>query len=229
MDKVRWENVVKDKGEKIVVRFLVSLLAFFIFICSLFIYPPTSLFVFVFTFSIMIFSSIKDWPQTRWIIIRDVLFFGFGLLMYRMLDRLVVNPWLYSSGITTDVVSKIPLIGQTFLLSLSGIWDLVMGIHGGLVWGGIFVLCTFVWFVSQRDIQYLTKHYLIFILQKFLVMVFIFFLVNIPAFLAEGCFSVPGYRVLLSSTALFIIFCRGSKPNISVKPIAIFDHFIKIN
>lgn len=225
IDYARGENVfiAKNKNKLLTISCLLG--AFFIFVFSLFVYPPTSLFIFVFTSSLIFFSPLRKWRDTRRIVLKDMIFFGIGLLVYRALDRMVIIPWavqsgnfpkladgLFSSEITTNFLSKVPLIKETFLFSLSGIWQLVIGTHGGWILIGVIIVCLLLTFplqktalmksLSARERSGISWAPLF---QAIFTFVILFFFVNAPTFLARGCFTVVGFRVLLPSSAMFLI------------------------
>ena len=190
---------------------------FLLFVASLFIYPPTSLFVFVFTFYLVMCAPVEEWKKTKRVVLRDILFFGMGMFVYRVIDRLILFPWgletahfpiptqpEYHMGITLDFLSKWPLLKSTFLISAGGTWHLLFAEKGAFIFlGTIMVLGAIIlcWNIkNHKQSKYLCVHGI----KVFLIIVVLFLLVNLPELLAKANFTVLGYRVLFPSSVMLL-------------------------
>lgn len=188
-----------------------------LFIASLFIYPPTAMFVYVFTFSSILFSPFSQWRHTRLIVGRDLLFFGAGMGIYWIMNRFLIYPLVAGSGhflpprqiayqmaISVNVFSKMGLLIDTALSSASGTWHLYYGESGALITLFLMGFCLFpVAYLKEgtyggyKDLSSLA--------QRVFAGAALFFLSNLPSFLAKGNFTLLGYHVLLPGSAMILL------------------------
>ncbi len=215
LDSIKTNNVLKVADTQLGLYFLKLGGSGIFFIASLFTYPSTSMFVFVLTGAHVLFSPILSWKKTRRIIIRDVLFFGILMVVYRILDRGIIYPlalesgWFpvldlkpYQMGIGIDIVSKISLLKEIIVLSLSGVGHSI-SVYGGVVFVlGAILICLVVLWMQREKIQNCSKNLAI---QIVLFLMGLFFLANAPMLIAKGSKIVFGYRVLLPGSALILM------------------------
>jgi hypothetical protein len=206
---------------------LLLMISFCIFIASLFIYPPTALFVFVFTLASILFSTEAQRRQIWFILIRDVLFFGMAMCIYWMLDRRFIYSLAINSGhfliprqpeykmaITFNIGLKVPLIKETLLSSFAGTWHLVLGKNGSVITLSLLAL-SFLLMIYFKRFPHRTKKQakinqpsqkFFHLIQRAFAGVILFFVGNLPPILAEGILAVQGYRVLLVGSMMTVMW-----------------------
>ncbi|VAW13975.1 hypothetical protein MNBD_BACTEROID05-374, partial [hydrothermal vent metagenome] len=215
LDSIGGENILKINFAQSKLVFLKLVGAGVLFVASLFTYPATAMFVFVLTGTYVLFEPIARWDRTRRIVARDVIFFGMLMVIYRLLDRGVVSPIAlasgrfpvldlenYQMGISVDVWSKLSLLKEIVVLSISGTGHIVSD-YGGLIFIlGTILICLFVLWMKRREIKNCPKYLVV---QIVLFLAGLFFLTNAPMLMAKGSKVVFGYRVLLPGSALILM------------------------
>ena len=199
------------------------------FLIALFIYQPSTLFVFVFTFCLVLFSPTNSWPKTRLLVIWDILFYGTCMTIYFLLNWFFITiPTInrggsfhftpsqnsgYKISLTNNIFSKLSLLQDTILVSASGTWHLLFGNYGALTTSTIIILSICIIFIltsrnsSQKNFPKVNKtnSALFYRIQMILMGLILFFCANSSTFLSEGNFELLGYRVLLPGSAMILI------------------------
>ncbi len=207
-----------------------------IFLMTLFIYPPNSMFVFVCTFAVVLFSPLDQWRVTRCVVLRDTVFYVLVMVVYWVVNTKLIIPHVemfgplsvgpasssassYAAGGTYDMrftnhlSSKWPLIVDTILIAGSGTWHLLWGKAGGWIPFSIIILSFVVVLVARKGCwsavltKLKAKSPEIFLI--FMTGVWLFFLTNLPEFVAKGCTRVIGYRVLFPAESFFLVLQLG--------------------
>lgn len=91
-----------------------TLLAGLLFLCSMCIYPATTMFILVPTFASLVFSPIERWPLARRRVARDVLFVVSGCAVYFLLTRHLLRPVL---------AQHFPEIGAAIVSNQTGLYQ----------------------------------------------------------------------------------------------------------
>lgn len=206
------------------------LLSFFLFLTSLFIYPPTSVFIFSLIFAFLIFTPHKECLFTFRVALRQTLFYIIGLGVYRILDRHIIFPLaeqsglfntstpialhetnsLYSHAINLNIFNKIPLLFKTLVLALKGTWSLLSFDAG--IWINIIIIGLSVFLIltqsplniKESSTQYLRTLFKKSFLYKTIFSTGLFLFANAPTILAKNVQDVLGYRVMLSSSTIIL-------------------------
>jgi hypothetical protein len=133
-----------------------------LFLGALLIYPPSALFVLVFTAAHILYSPLAAWPATRARAIRDVVVFGTGMLVYfvftkwlllpalsawnprcrEVLERLTANTE-YSFEASFDPAIYLERFARISRIAVGGVFDLVAGDQAAMVIsgaGGVMIL-----------------------------------------------------------------------------------------
>ncbi len=108
--------------------FLLSLGSFMV---SAFIYTPLTMFFLLPTLAIVLFTSISSWPETRLKVIRDLLLYGSGCVIYFIVAKLCFVPMfnqddvpaIYKLSITSNIPSKIAFFKEISIRSLN-LWNI---------------------------------------------------------------------------------------------------------
>ncbi len=112
----------------------------FLFEAALFNYPINAVFVFACTVGLLLFSPLPKWPQTLKTIMRDILFFGAGMLIYFLANVLFFLPHAptmsvphdlaktpYAFDLSANIWLKGKLIFSTFWTALAETGHLFIG------------------------------------------------------------------------------------------------------
>ncbi len=196
-------------------------LAFVLFVAALFTYPPTALTVFIFTFAVVLFSPSARWPQARRTFIGDAVFWGLGMLAYRIIDRMIVYPWgvldakfhiptqvEYNMRLTSHWAAKFQLLLNSLLDAAAGTWHLLLGeVGAGIL---LFIVSWGLFECFSRKQSACGSADLRIFWEKAGMLAALLFLANLPSFLAEGCFKVLGYRVLWPASVMLVLVLGAS-------------------
>jgi hypothetical protein len=203
-DSPRWFLIAKSNLWKRLVRILgglFCLLAFFIF-------PPNAMMAVVFSFLHMFLTKSETIKETRKIVCQDLIFLGSVIFVYAALIKtlrplvnsitgsLVLNT-RYQMDIGFPLREKLSLIAETLQVSLGGIWYFKLIDYAFLVWVFMFLSLMVMWVASKEPKKV--------IFEKLGWWVFMFFIVNLPSFLAGGCTYLIGYRMIFPS--MLIVWC----------------------
>lgn len=176
---------------------------FIFFLATLFIYPSTSMFVFVLSFALIIKYISKNRALALQIFIRDIVLFASAMGVYFWLNTKIVIPWVlneagypssgdrvYDMVLASNIMEKWPIVYQTLLTMLGNTW------HG--LWPQLSPWINGLVVVSALSLSLFKKRSLkkIFFTSGCVLVYLV--LVNIPTWLSKGTTFFIGYRTFLA-------------------------------
>jgi hypothetical protein len=203
-----------------------------LFLGALLIYPPSSLFVLVFTAANILYSPLAAWPATRARVIRDVVVFGMGMFVYfvstkwlllpalsawdprcrEVLERLTANTE-YSFEASFDPAIYLERFARISRIAVGGVFDFVAGDQAAIVVAvatGVMILVA----ILGRLIRH-GKHSqdpatgqlprASWRIQALVSGAVVIFMMNAPNLLAAGG-GFTCYRVLFALSATMVLF-----------------------
>lgn len=228
--------------------------AFLIFVASLAAYPPSAMFVFYFTFCSVLGAPPEAGRAVGLRVLRDMVFFGAGMLAYFLLIFLTVTlpgvragaeftktqDTVYQVALTASPWEKMPLLFDTLAASMAGPWHMVMGNSGAALTLAVLVFLVFALIVQDRRGK---KTMPLKVHARFWgVLVFLFIVVNLPTLVSKGNNILLGYRVLWPASALWItmmfalfvlweltLTAEKAKRAVRVFALVLFFSFVGIN
>ena len=106
------------------------LLALAFFVVSAFFYTPKTMVFLVPTLATILFTNVSSWSETRLKVIRDLVLYGLGCLVYFILVKIFFAPSpdkmpaLYRFSITTDIPAKITLFKNNITVPAFNLWNI---------------------------------------------------------------------------------------------------------
>ncbi len=223
LDQV-WQN--RSSPQKTVAKIGWTITASLIFLSSLLIYPPTSLFFLLFTLKNILFSKVSLWATTRLRVILDVLFCGSHMVAYFLLTRFVYFPLMstynatfreyftairgpYEFSIADDLLGKLNLLYHITRTALNG-WNTKLHTDFSTQVFWLFVLMivvlTFFHFftlqTSQNNRQPLKQKFGVVLQAVILCALLLIFSVS-PLLIASGGFLA--YRTIFPYSAMVVL------------------------
>jgi hypothetical protein len=192
---------------------------------ALLIYPPSALFVLVPAFSHLVFSSLREWPQTRRRLVRDIAFVAAGMLAYFAILRYLYLPFVvlkwpmvgsvteYNRGGPYEVTLAINAVRwyrnlrDVVLVSFAGPLDAIMRRHEAVAYAKVVIVALLfggtwrLWLARARDVDSQTRLRLSWVCQACLAGVTLFVLSEVPAIVAQVD-GLAGYRVVFPAEAM---------------------------
>ncbi|MBI4823516.1 MAG: hypothetical protein HY805_04715 [Nitrospirae bacterium] len=197
------------------------LLAFFVFLVSLLVYPPTALTVLLFPFARIIFSEPSEWQKTRKLLTRDLLFTTAGMSVYYVAHKFLILPFLanryapirkqldvimahpkYELSITGDFIEKARQFLKLSGVALSGAWHLAFGSKVALaVLVLLLVGCALVLYRGSKGSGSIGRK-----AQMLFFVVLLILLANTPMLVAKGSFVTYRFVFVYSAMAVIGLF-----------------------
>ncbi|MDP2653238.1 MAG: discoidin domain-containing protein [Candidatus Omnitrophota bacterium] len=214
-EKARGDNAVLSARRPRVRSVALLALSSVFFITALFIYPPTALIVFAFSFLNFVALPGRNGTKAWKVLIADFMVFGFCMAVYFLLNWLLVTlpmmragkgfltaqACLYKVSLTDNLVAKGPLLWDILTLSLAGTWHQLLGPWGAVPPAATILVCALILLAKSRPGQISSGALFRTVLGGGLI----FLSANAPTLLAQGCFSIVGYRVLFAGSVLALI------------------------
>jgi hypothetical protein len=198
---------------------------------AMLIYPPVALVALVFTTAHIAFSPVADWPAVRRRVFRDLAFIGWGIAAYFVAIKAYIYlmsldesnqptlAWiatrLYKVSLAEDIGSALGLLLEIFLISLGGVWHLVLDLYGDLfmlallLCGGCYLAINMVrrttppGLPASGDVSSRRK---VTWLAQILILGAMVFIASVAPFLAAAnCRHIPGYRSIFVTTAMAVV------------------------
>lgn len=217
-------------------------LALCVFIASMHVYPPTSLALLLFTYIRILSSDISSWPDTRKIVIRDILFTSFGTATYFVVHKFIILPfllrkfepvrvslqsimghWKYKLALTSDLPDKARLFWELSGTSFGGVWHSTFGNPAAwAVFAVIFLSCVFLIYKGRKaaggsDVLERRRARRWAAQMAFAILVIIL-LVNSPMLAASGSFVEYRFTFVYSAMVVITLFWVLEKIRLAVKP-----------
>lgn len=226
VDRVRMGEDFSLMHAKLYILYMIT--ACIIYLIAMFCYPPNAMFFLVFTFAHLIFSNFEDYPKTRFIIIRDILFCGISMILFFFLLKFIYLPFMQSLSpefkslgeslkqsnyrfVLNITMARGLIFGNMSTIGFGGIYDLwfapgkVVPVIIGILTSGItFIFIRLFFTNNMKDLSFRRK--LGWSLQMAIIAIVIVLMVNAPVLLSNVENSVDiGYRIYFPFSAIVVL------------------------